>query len=80
MKTESHKFEKGEIKMCEVFEQFARERMLNLLFECVQEGGVKIAFAAKKANLSLDEFKNQMKSRGFTIPKRKSRSAASARK
>ena len=72
--------EKGEIKMCEVFEQFARERMLNLLFECVQEGGVKIAFAAKKANLSPEEFKNQMKSRGFTIPQRKSRSAASVRK
>ena len=71
---------KGEIKMCEVFEQFARERMLDLLFEEVQDGAVKIAYAAKKANLSLEEFKDQMKLRGFTTPQRKSRSAASVRK
>ena len=66
--------------MCEVFEQFARERMLDLLFEEVQDGAVKIAYAAKKANLSLEEFKDQMKLRGFTTPQRKSRSAASVRK
>ena len=75
---------KGEIKMCEVVEQFAKEReheaVLNLLFEVVQEGGLKIAYAAKKANLSLEEFKDQMKLRGFTIPQRMSRSAASTRK
>ena len=66
--------------MCEVVEQFVRERVLNLLFEEVQDGGLKIAYAAKKANLSLDEFKEQMKLRGYTIPQRKSRSAETARK
>ncbi len=66
--------------MCEVVEQFVRERVLNLLFEEVQDGGLKIAYAAKKANLSLDEFKEQMKLRGYTIPQRKSRSTESDRK
>ena len=70
--------------MCEVIEQFVKEReheaVLKLLFEEVQDGGVKIAYAAKKANLSLDEFKEQMTSRGYTIPQRKSRSAETARK
>ncbi len=71
---------KGENEMCEVFEQLLKERehetVLNLLFEGVQDGGFKIAYAAKKANLSLDEFKNQMKLSGYTIPQRKSRSTA----
>lgn len=75
---------KGEIAMCEVVEQFAKEReheaVLNLLFEEVQDGCVKIAYAAKKASLSLDEFKEQMTSRGYTIPQRKSRSTESVRK
>jgi len=66
--------------MCEVVEQFVRERVLNLLFEEVQDGGLKIAYAAKKANLSLDEFKEQMKLRGYTIPQRKSRSTEAVRK
>ena len=71
---------KGENEMCEVFERFAREReheaVLNILFEGVQDGGVKIAYAAKKANLSLDEFKEQMRLKGFTLPRRNSRSTA----
>ena len=66
--------------MCEVVEQLLKERehetVLNLLFEGVQYGGLKVAYAAKKANLSLDEFKNQMKLSGYTIPQRKSRSSA----
>ena len=67
---------KGEIAMCEVVEQLANERFLNLLFKGVQDGGVKIAYAAKQVNLSLDEFKNQMKLSGYTIPRRESRSSA----
>ncbi len=66
--------------MCEVIEQLANERVLNLLFEEVQDGCVKIAYAAKKANLSLDEFKEQMTLRGYTIPQRKSRSTDPFRK
>ncbi len=62
--------EKGEAKMCEVVEQFAKERVLNMLFECVQDGGLTISFAAKKANLSPDEFKEQMRLKGFTAPQR----------
>ncbi len=66
--------------MCEVVEQFVRERVLNLLFEEVQDGEVNISYAAKKANLSLGEFKNQMSLRDYTIPQRKSRSTESVRK
>ena len=65
--------EKGEAKMCEVVEQLAKERVLNMLFECVQDGGLTISFAAKKANLSPDEFKEQMRLKGFTAPQRTSR-------
>ena len=39
--------------MCEVIEQFVKEReheaVLKLLFEGVQDGGFKIAYAAKKS-------------------------------
>ena len=71
---------KGEIEMCEVVEQFARERVLDTLFECVQDGVIKnIASAAQKANLPLKEFKEQMSLRGFTVPQRKERSAANAK-
>ena len=70
--------------MCEVIEQFVKEReheaVLKLLFEGVQDGGFKIAYAAKKANLSLVEFKEQMRLRGYTIPQRKSRSTEAVRK
>ena len=70
--------------MCEVIEQLLKEReheaVLKLLFEGVQDGGMKIAYAAKKANLSLAEFKEQMRLRGYTIPQRKSRSTESVRK
>ena len=66
--------------MCEVVEQFVRERVLNLRFEEVQDGEVNISYAAKKANLSLGEFKNQMTLSGYTIPQRKSRSTESVRK
>ena len=61
--------------MCEVVEQFVKERVLNLLFEGVQDGAYKIAYAAKQVNLSLTEFKEQMTSRGYTVPQRKSRSS-----
>jgi len=54
--------------------------VLNLLFKGVQDGAYKFAYAAKQVNLSLDEFKEQMKLRGYTIPQRKSRSAETARK
>ena len=66
--------------MCEVVEQFAKEReheaVLNLLFKGVQDGGVKLAYAAQQVNLSQDEFKEQMTLRGYTTPQRKSRSTA----
>ena len=75
--------EKGKAKMSEFMEQFARERehegMLNTLFECVQEGWIKIANAAQKAKLSPEEFKEQMRQRGFTLPQQKGRAAAKAK-
>ncbi len=65
--------EKGEMEMCEKVDQLAREReqeaILVTLFEGVQAGGVKITYAAKKANLSLNEFKDQMRQRGFEAPR-----------
>ncbi|MBQ9211679.1 MAG: hypothetical protein IJ153_08270 [Clostridia bacterium] len=75
--------EKGEIEMCEKVDQLARERekeaVLTTLFEGVQEGGVKVTYAAKKANLSLNEFKDQMRMRGFTVPHHGSRVALGAK-
>ena len=53
--------------------------MLNTLFECVQEGWIKIANAAQKAKLSPEEFKEQMRQRGFTLPQQKGRAAAKAK-
>lgn len=68
---------KGEIKMCEVVEQYAKEReheaVLNTLFEGVQDGWIKIVNAAQKANMPQEEFKEQMRLRGFTPPQRKGR-------
>ena len=62
--------EKGEIEMCEKVDQLAKEAVLTTLFEGVQDGGIKVTYAAQKANLPLNEFKDQMKQRGFTIPHR----------
>ena len=50
--------------MCEKVDQLTNERvqeavLLNL-FEGVQDGGTKITYAAKKAELSLNDFKDQM--------------------
>ena len=75
--------EKGEIEMCEKVDQLAREReheaVLVTLFEGVQDGGTKITYAARKANLSVNEFKDQMRLRGFIIPTRQARRTAAAR-
>lgn len=63
--------------MCEVVEQYAKEReheaVLNTLFEGVQDGWIKIVNAAQKANMPQEEFKEQMRLRGFTPPQRKGR-------
>ena len=63
--------------MCEKVDQLTNERvqeavLLNL-FEGVQDGGTKITYAAKKAELSLNDFKDQMRLRGFKVPQRKRR-------
>lgn len=71
--------EKGENEMCEKVDQLARQReqeaVLMTLFRGVEAGGVKVTFAAKEANLSLNEFKDQMRLRGFSVPHRKGRSS-----
>lgn len=71
--------EKGENEMCEKVDQLARQReqeaVLMTLFRGVEAGGVKVTFAAKEANLSLNEFKDQMRLRGFSVPQRKGRSS-----
>ena len=76
--------EKGEIEMSETLEQYYKQRehdyMMTLLFEGVQDGGVKVSYAAKKAELSVAEFKKQMVMKGFVLPKRNSRSVASQTK
>lgn len=75
--------EKGEREMCEKVDQLAREReheaVLVTLFEGVQDGGLRVTYAAKKANLSLNEFKDQMRLRGFSVPQRRRRTAAAAK-
>ena len=76
--------EKGEIEMSETLEQYYKQRehdyMMTLLFEGVQDGGVKVSYAAKKAELSVAEFKKLMVMKGFVLPKRNSRSVASQTK
>ena len=71
--------EKGENEMCEKVDQLARQReqeaVLVTLFEGVQDGGLRVTYAAKKANLSLNDFKDQMRLRGFSVPQRKGRSS-----
>jgi len=63
--------------MCEKVDQLAKEReheaVLVTLFEGVQDGGTKITYAAKKANLTLNEFKDQMRLRGFKMPNKRVR-------
>ena len=75
--------EKGETEMCEKVEQLFSERIkesnLNLLFKGVEDGGIKISYAAQTANLPISEFKSQMQMRGFTIPQRKSRVSVSVK-
>ena len=75
--------EKGEREMCEKVDQLAREReheaVLVTLFEGVQDGGLRVTYAAKKANLSLNEFKDQMRLRGFIVPQRKRRTVAAVK-
>ena len=74
--------QKGENEMCEKVEQLARQReqeaVLITLFEGVQDGGIRVTYAAKKANLSLNEFKDQMRLRGFSVPQRRGRAATTA--
>ena len=69
----------GENEMCEKVDQLARQReqeaVLVTLFEGVQDGGLRVTYAAKKANLSLNDFKDQMRLRGFSVPQRKGRSS-----
>ena len=76
--------EEGEIEMSETLEQYYKQRehdyMMTLLFEGVQDGGVKVSYAAKKAELSVAEFKKLMVMKGFVLPKRNSRSVASQTK
>lgn len=62
----------------EYYKQREREYMMTLLFEGVQDGGVKISYAAKKADLSVNEFKKQMVLRGFILPQRNNRTAVHA--
>ncbi len=73
---------KGENEMCEKVDQLARQReqeaVLMTLFRGVEAGGVKVTFAAKEANLSLNEFKDQMRLRGFSVPQRRGRSSTVA--
>lgn len=60
--------EKGEIEMCEKVEELFYEKTLYLLFEGVQDGGFDLSYAAKKAGLSVNDFKKQMQMKGFQLP------------
>lgn len=75
--------EKGENEMCEKVDQLAKAReqeaVLSTLFRGVEAGGIKITFAAKEANLPLNEFKDQMRLRGFRVPQRRGRATTTTR-
>ncbi|MBQ6504441.1 MAG: PD-(D/E)XK nuclease family transposase [Flexilinea sp.] len=75
--------EKGEIEMCEKVENLFREReketILNLLFESVQDGAMKLTYAADKAGLSITEFKHQMQIKGYNYPTLEKKAAAARR-
>jgi len=68
--------------VCEKVDQLARQReqeaVLVTLFKGVQDGGLRVTYAAKEANLSLNEFKDQMRLRGFSVPQRRGRSSTIA--
>ena len=38
------------------------------LFEYVQDGGMEIEFAAKKADMTVDDFRQEMERRGYKEP------------
>ena len=65
---------KGESEMCEKVDRLLQNQLqeakLVNLFGYVERGSMKLAPAAKEANLSTDEFKAQMQMRGFTVPQR----------
>jgi len=71
-----------DLEMCEKVDQLARQReqeaVLLTLFKGVQDGGLRVTYAAKEANLSLNDFKDQMRLRGFNVPQRRGKSSTVA--
>ena len=71
-----------DLEMCEKVDQLARQReqeaVLLTPFKGVQDGGLRVTYAAKEANLSLNDFKDQMRLRGFNVPQRRGKSSTVA--
>ena len=60
--------------MCEkvdrLFQQELQKNRMIDLFGYVEKGGMSVSFAAKQAEMTPKEFKNQMVIHGFTVPQR----------
>ena len=69
---------KGERIMCQVVQELLDESNLTKLFEYVEHGSMKIASAAKEANLTIEKFKDEMSSRGYVVPQRKKSKATAS--
>ena len=55
-----------------------KERRLMDLFEYVEHGTMKLAGAAREADLTIDQFRKEMALRGYTGPERRTSKAAAA--
>ena len=64
--------------MCQAVQDLIDENTLTKLFEYVEHGSMKLADAAKEADLTIDQFKKEMTLRGYTIPKRRTSKAVAA--
>lgn len=60
--------QKGAVEMGEKVEEYFRQQRMIDLFEYVQEGGMSVSFAARKAKLDVDDFKVLMANHGYQLP------------
>ena len=55
-----------------------KERRLMDLLKYVEHGTMKLAGAAKEANLTIDQFRKEMTLRGYTVPERRTSKTVAA--
>ena len=66
---------KGERMMCQAVQNLIDESTLTKLFEYVEHGTMKLAGAAREADLTIDQFRKEMTLKGYTVPERRTSKA-----